>query len=265
MSNRNPLRITTLFKRFTRSKEPEGSPRTNPHPKNAGTKKPSPETIDFKHLKGRFPWAKEKRVIKRKNFTLTQYVDGSRLYTFKNGGYMIMTPEGVALHKSDPQAMKHYLKGDKIYLRSGGNADIFLSNANKMPIVLKEFRSGVSADAQMRHAREARQILESIGGKHTAPIYYGMAAKSAEKRGRIREIGAMEFVNAKNVTDIIDALRAKGTAQSMRTMSRLLNEYKGFKKTLVKNKVPLTDFDPANVLAKFDDKKKRYVFTLIDQ
>ncbi len=256
-------RIQFLVKRPTRFKEHEG--KLKPHSKTLGEKKHSFETIDFKHLKGRFPWAKERRVLKMKNFTLTQYVDGSRLYTFKNGGYMIMTPQGVALHKSDPQAIKRYLKGDKIYLRSGGNADIYLSTVNKMPIVLKEFRSGVSADAQMRHAREAKQKLDSIGERHTAPTYYGMAAMSAEKKRNIREIGAMEFINAKNVTDILDQLRTKGDSQSMKSINRLLNDYKGFKKTLVKNKVPLTDFDTANVLAKFDDKKKRYIFTLIDQ
>jgi len=254
------------FHRFFRNKEPEGLPR-HQSPKNGnGTHiRRSPETLDFKYLAGRFPWAKERKVYKRENFTLTVYHDGSRLYTFKDGGYMIMTPEGVALHKTDPQALKRYTKGNKIYLRSGGNSDIFLVTANKMPVVFKEFRSGVSADGQMRHSREAKEKLEKIGGPHNAPEYYGIGVLPAEKRGRVREVGVMEFVNAKNVADVVEELRAKGDAKSMKAMSKLLTDYKGFKQTLQKRRIPLTDFDTANVLAKYDDKKRRYIFTLIDQ
>ena len=265
MSNRSPGRIRSFF-RFSRSKEPEGPQKhKSPTNRNGNSPRRSPEVLDFKYLAGRFPWAKEKRVFKRENFNLTLYHDGSRLYTFKDGGYMIMTPEGVALHKTDPQAIKRYLKGNKIYLRSGGNSDVFLVTANQMPVVFKEFRSGVSADGQMRHAREAKQKLNQLGGPHNAPTYYGMAAMNAAKRGRVREVGVMEFVNAKNVSDVVEELRSRGDSKSMKSLSKLLSDYKGFKRTLEKKRVPLTDFDTANVLAKYDDKTRRYIFTLIDQ
>ncbi len=220
----------------------------------------------------KFPWSKEVREFKRPNFSLTLYKDGSRLYLFKKGGYVIVTPEGAGIIKTDPQLVRRYLKGEKLPFAEGGNATINTIKAEDSTLVAKEHHSGVSAVAQMEHMRQIRKELEAGKSIHNAPKYYGVAEIAPETKiiasrsGRgVVGVSVMSFAEGRKLSRIVEDLRAKGDSKSMRKLNKVMNDYKGFVKTLQSRKVPLTDLHEGNVLTRYDEKRKRYTFTILDQ
>lgn len=214
-------------------------------------------------MPGRFPWSAAKRTIVRKTLTLTLYKDGSRLYKFKHGGYLVLTPQGVSILKADPRAVKKYLKGEKLYLLSSGNSDIFMINPNKTPTIAKEHRMGISAQTQMEHIRKIKGALEREGSSHRAPEYYAVGAFPQGKG--TRDISVMEYINAKKMEEVSEELIMKGDKKSMHLRNLMLNQYKKFQRLLKQKRLPLTDLHEGNVLAKYDEQTKRFRFTIIDQ
>lgn len=212
--------------------------------------------------KDRFPWANERRVLRRKNFTLTIYDDNSRLYQFKDGGYLILTPSGVSIIKSQPGVIRSYLRGEKLFLVSGGNSNVYTFTANRYPLIVKEHFAGHSAVSQMEHARTIKEALAKERIHHSFPEYYAVASMPGKY---VREISVMDLMSGKKISDIMRELKSNPTIDNMRRLNRLMNDYKALKKLLIKRKLPITDFHEGNVLATYVEGLGRYTFSIIDQ
>jgi hypothetical protein len=210
----------------------------------------------------RFPWADEIRTIKRKNFTLTIYADNSRLYQFKDGGYLILTPEGVSIIKSQPRVIKRYLKGEKLFLVGGGNSNIYTFNVGGYPKIVKEHFAGDSALTQLEHAHAIKKALVEKRSYHSVPDYYAVASMPGKY---IREISVMELMPGKKISDIIEELKSNPTADNMRRLHKLMDDYRALKKWLIKRKLPITDFHEGNILTTYAKDLRRYIFSIIDQ
>ena len=224
-----------------------------------------------KSMAKNFPWAPQAREYKRKNFSLTVYRDNSRLYLFKGGGYLIITGDGVPILKKNPALIKRYLKGEKLTINMGGNSTIVMVSTSEVPLVVKEHHSGLSAQTQMEHMRDIRMKFEKIKSRHGAPKYYvaGNMPESINIKGaagrRVRDISIMDFVSGRKLSTVMEELQNKGDKASMRKLGKMMQDYKGFKRSLRRRKMPITDLHHGNVLARYDPQVKGYRFTIIDQ
>ena len=234
-------------------------------------------------MKWKFPWSEPTREYKRQNFSLTLYKDGSRLYIFKGGGHLILTPEGSAILKADPKVIRRYFDGKKLEFAEGGQAVINTLRAEESLIALKEhtyrtgilssaYSSGISAIEQLEHMRQIKYELEKSKSLHSAPTYFAAGELPVEKMGptngarkRAEAVSAMEFIEGKKVSRIVAELKHKGDRESMRKLDKLMTDYKSFLRFLRKRDLPLTDVHDGNVLTRYNDKLKRYTFTIIDQ
>jgi hypothetical protein len=219
-----------------------------------------------------FPWAREVREYKRTNFSITKYADGSRLYLFKNGGYLIITPEGSGILKQNPRMIKDYLRGEKFPINAGGNSTISVMRTRDQPLVVKEHHSGLSARTQMEHMKQIKESFVRARSDHSAPTYYAVSSipRDVEIRSRgsnrkVVDVSVMDLVSGQKLSTVVEELKAKGDHRSMHKMSRMLDDYKAFKKYLKRKKMPITDLHEGNVMAVYDEKSRRYRFTIIDQ
>ena len=238
--------------------------------KRTFTKK-TPKKFDSGFSKN-FPWAKEIREFKRPNFSITIYADGSRLYLFKKGGHLIVTPQGMGILKQNPGLIKQYLKGEKFPINAGGNSTISVIRTTDQPLVVKEHHTGMSAHSQIEHMKQIREAFERARSEHSAPKYYAVAGihpelglRSKTTGALVRDVSVMDFVAGKKLSIVVEELKMKGDRKSMQTMSKILDDFKAFKAYLRKKKMPVTDMHDGNVLAKYDDKSRKYRFTIIDQ
>lgn len=225
-----------------------------------------------KALAKNFPWAREVREYKKTNFSLTLYADGSRLYLFKNGGYLIITPEGAGILKQNPRLIKDYLRGEKFPINAGGNSTISVMRTRDQPLVVKEHHSGLSARTQMEHMKQIQEAFVRARSDHSAPSYYavsgiprGVEVKSKGSNRRVVDVSVMDLIAGQKLSTVVEELKAKGDNASMHKMNRMLNDYKAFKKYLKRKNMPITDLHEGNIIAKYDEKAKRYRFTIIDQ
>jgi hypothetical protein len=227
-----------------------------------------------KAMVGKFPWAKPKRVYKFKNFELTTYKDGSRLYLLKNGGQLILTKEGVNILRADPKVIKRYLKGEKMVLAEGGCGIVNLVSSNEKVLAVKEHHSGISAQTQMEHGKENKAKLIASNTRHAIADYLGsfnigrgMKLRTVSNR-EVSSISVMNYIDGRKVSTLVEELveRAiKGDKTAMKKRNQLLNEYERFERLVKSKKLSLTDFHEGNVLAKYSPNLKKWIFTLIDQ
>jgi len=217
-------------------------------------------------LKFQFPWAKVKEEFKSGKDQVTHYKDGSRLYQFENGGYLILTPEGVSVLNADIDIIRRYLSGEKSHLAHGGNADIFIITSKEIPLAVKEHKTGGSAVGQMSHMKQIRETLLKQKSIHEVPEYYGVAGMPRGKKPR--EVSIMQlFSNAKKVLTMKEELEAKAEKdlKSKKQLIKLMGEYKNFENIMKKKGLPLTDFHEGNILTYFNPVRNRYVFIVLDQ
>ncbi len=234
-----------------------------PGPKlKKGQKKKHVKPASQKQLK-LFPWSREMRTIERPSLSLTLYQDGSRLYRFKKGGFLILTPEGVTILKRDKSIIKRFLAGEKFLLTQGGNSNIFLIKTGDTPLVAKEHHSGMSAKGQLDHMHDIRRSMLRSKSIHEVPEYFAVA--SFPPGERMRDLSVMEFMKGKKVEKLKEELAAKKDAESRRHLKQLQSEYADFERRIKKRKITLTDLHEGNILTYYNPVRKRYVFVVIDQ
>lgn len=210
-----------------------------------------------------FPWAKEAKTYNRKKFSLICYQDGSRLYLFRAGGFLVLTPEGVTILKRDKQMLKRYWLGKKFFLTSGGNSNIFVIKSGEIPLIAKEHLRGLSAKGQLDHMAGIRNNLLNSKSIHEVPEYYAVA--SFPPGERIRDLSVMEFMKGKKVLSLKEELKAKKDAQSKKMLKQLESEYADFEKRIKKRRITLTDVHEGNILTYYAPSRRRFIFIVIDQ